>query len=124
MRIGQKLVLAGSAVLVLSALLHGSGYVKVTRAMAKSDAAENLVAAFKALWLMYSFHLALLGIVFYEASRAGRARRLVLLGALITASDAVIMFHFIGVFIGTIALTAATLLLLAGGFLLKGSRAV
>jgi hypothetical protein len=119
MKIGRWLIVAGSVVLVLSALLHGSGYLKVTGGLAKSDAALNLVAAFRALWMMYSFHLALLGAVFYEASRTARARLLVLLGALIPASDAVLMFHFLGVFMGTVALAVATLLLLAGGFLLK-----
>jgi hypothetical protein len=123
-KVGRWLIVAGSVVLLLSALFHGSGYAKVTGAVAKSDAAPQLVAAFKALWLMFSFHLVVLSAVFVVASRTAKAKRLVLLCTLIPASDTILLFHFAGVFIGTIALAVATLLFLAGGFLLpQGAEA-
>lgn len=123
MKIARWLIVAGSAVLFLTALLHGSGYVQVNRVVEKSAMKPFLVGGFKALWLMFSIHLLVLSAVFIVASQTPKGRRLVLLCTLIPAFDTILLFHFVGVFIGTIALAVATLLFLAGWFLLPQGTA-
>jgi len=122
-KIARWLIVAGSVVMFLTALLHGSGYVQVSRVVEKSAMKPFLVGGFKALWLMFSIHLLVLSAVFIVASQTPKGKRLVLLCTLIPAFDTILLFHFVGVFIGTIALAVATLLLLAGWFLLPQGEA-
>jgi len=117
------LILAGSVVLFLTALLHGSGYLQISRVLEKSAMTPFVTGGFKALWLMFSIHLLVLGAVFIAASLTRKGKRLVLLCTLIPACDTILLFHFVGVFIGTIALAVATLLFLAGGLLLPQGEA-
>ena len=124
MKIARWLIVAGSLVLFLTALLHGSGYAEISRVVEKSDMKSFLIDVFKALWLMFSIHLLVLSAIFILASRTPKGRRLVLLCTLIPAFDTMLLFHFVGVFIGTVALTVATLLFLVGGFLLPEGEAV
>ena len=123
MKIARWLIVAGSVVMFLTALLHGSGYVQVSRVVEKSAMKPFLVGGFKALWLMFSIHLLVLSAVFIVASQTPKGKRLVLLCTLIPAFDTILLFHFVGVFIGTIALAVATLLFLAGWFLLPQGEA-
>jgi len=122
-KIARWLIVAGSLVLFLTALLHGSGYAEISRAVEKSDMKSFLIDVFKALWLMFSIHLLVLSAIFIVASQTPKGRRLVLLCTLIPAFDTMLLFHFLGVFIGTVALAVATLLFLVGGFLLPESEA-
>ena len=118
MKIARGLIAAGSVVLFLTALLHGSAYGQVSRVLEKSGMGPFLTGGFKALWLILSIHLVLLSAVFMVASWTPKGRRLVLLCTLIPALDTVVLYHFVGVFIGAIALAVATLLFLVGGLLL------
>jgi hypothetical protein len=122
-KIGRWLIVAGSVVLFLTALLHGSGYLQVSRVLETSDMKPFLTGGFKALWLMFSIHLLVLSAIFIVAGLTPKGRRLVLLCTLIPACDTTLLFHFVGVFIGTIALAVATLLFLAGGLLLPQGEA-
>ena len=122
-KIGRWLIVAGSVVLFLTALLHGFGYLQVSRVVETSNMKPFLTGGFKALWLMFSIHLLILGAVFIAASRIPKGRGLVLLCTLIPACDTILLFHFVGVFIGTIALAVATLLFLAGGLMLPQGEA-
>jgi len=122
-KIARWLIVAGSAVLFLTALLHGSGYVQVSPWVEKSAMTPFLVGGFKALWLMFSIHLLVLSAAFIVASQTPKGKRLVLLCTLIPAFDTILLFHFVGVFIGTVALAVATLLFLAGWFLLPQGEA-
>jgi len=122
-RIARWLIVAGSLVLFLTALLHGSGYAEISRVVEKSDMKPFLIGGFKALWLMFSIHLLVLSAIFIVTSQTPKGRRLVLLCTLIPAFDTMLLFHFVGVFIGTVALAVATLLFLVGGFLLPEGEA-
>jgi hypothetical protein len=122
-KIARLLIVVGSVVLFLTALLHGSGYAEISRVVEMSGMKLFLIGAFKALWLMFSIHLLVLSAIFIVASQTPKGRRLVLLCTLIPAFDTVLLFHFVGAFIGTIALAVATLLFLVGGFLLPQAAA-
>ncbi len=124
MKTARWLIAAGSLILFCTALLHGSGYPKLSAAIESSGANPIVVGAFKALWLMFSAHAIVLSVVFVVASRTPGGKRLVLLCLLIPAFDLVLLFHFLGMFIGTISVAVATLLFLVGGLLLpQGSQA-
>jgi hypothetical protein len=122
-KIARWLIVAGSLVLFLTALVHGSGYAEISRVVEKSDMKPFLIGGFKALWLMFSIHLLVLSAIFIVTSQTPKGRRLVLLCTLIPAFDTMLIFHFVGVFIGTVALAVATLLFLVGGFLLPEGEA-
>ena len=117
-KVARWLILAGSVVLLATAVLHGSGFRKVSLMIAKSGLSPLAADALKALWLMFSIHLAVLSVVFVVASRTLAAKRLVLLCALIPVADTLLMFRFLGVFVGTISILSAALLFLIGGALL------
>jgi hypothetical protein len=119
----RGLIIAASVILFATALLHGWGYPKVSAEIAGSNARPLLVSAFKALWLVYSAHLIVLSLIFVAASRTPGGKRIVLIGLLIPALEVVLLFHFLGLFVGTIAVALAGVLLLAGGLMLpNGSQ--
>jgi hypothetical protein len=121
----RGLIVAGSVILFLTALLHGSGYKQLSAMIAGSNAAPLVISAFKALWLVFSAHLIVLSLIFVAASRTPGGKRIVLIGVLIPVFDVVLLSHFMGlVFFGTIAVALAGVLLLAGGLMLpSGSQA-
>ena len=125
MKTARGLIIAASVILFATALLHGSGYTKLSAEIARSNATPLVVSAFKALWLVFSAHLIVLSLIFVTASRNPGWRRIVLIGLLIPALDVVLLSHFLGLlFIGTIAVALAGVLLLAGGLMLpSGSQA-
>jgi hypothetical protein len=93
-KIARWLIVVGSVVLFLTALLHGSGYAEISRVVEMSGMKPFLIGAFKALWLMLSIHLLVLSAIFIVASQTPKGRRLVLLCTLIPAFDTVLLFHF------------------------------
>ena len=76
---------------------------------------------FKALWWSFSVTGIVLCPVIIWASRLPAGRGLVLLCTVIPAVTSVLMFCFLGVFIGSIIYSLATVLLLVGGLMLPGS---
>jgi len=115
--LNRWLAIAAAAVLVATAAIHGSGYASVSTAVGARGLNPALGDALRAVWLMISFHLVLLAIVVIVASGVERGRRIVLACALIPAADTVLLLHFVGVFVGSLALAAATLLLVSSGLL-------
>jgi hypothetical protein len=91
----RGMIMAGSAILFLTALLHGWGYPKISAEMAGSNARPLLVSAFKALWLVYSAHLIVLSLIFVAASGIPGGKRIVLIGLLIPALEATVPFPWI-----------------------------
>lgn len=125
MKTARGLIVAGSVILFLTALLHGSGYWKLSAMIAGSTAAPLVVSAFRVVWLSFSAHFIVLGLVFVAASRIPGGKRIILIGVLIPAFDVVLLAHFMGLFfVGAIAVALAGVLLLAGGLMLpSGSQA-
>ncbi len=117
MRTAKWLIVMGSIVLLATAVLHSTGYREVTEAIQATGAKPLLVSSVKALWLMFSIHLFVLSAVFVSAISVAGARRVILVAAAIPLADTVLLFHFVGIFIGTIALATATVLFLLGGLL-------
>ena len=124
MKTARGLIIAASVILFATALLHGWGYPKLSAEIAGSNARPLVVSAFKALWLVFSAHLIVLSLIFVAASRIPGGKRIVLVGLLIPAFDVVLLFHFLGLFVGTIAVSLAGVLLLAGGLMLPNGSQV
>ena len=66
---------------------------------------------------MFSVHLVMLAIVVILACGVSGGRRIVLACALIPAADTIVLLRFVGWFVGSISLAAATVLLVLGGML-------
>lgn len=116
-QLARWLVVAAGIILAGTAAFHATGYATVSNAIQASGAKPFLVAAVRALWLMFSAHLVLLAIVVVLASGVPRARPILLACGLIPAVDTVLLFHFAGLFIGTVSLAVAAVLLVVGGML-------
>jgi hypothetical protein len=114
----RLLVIVASIILFGTALFHASGYLGIARALEASSVKPFIGSAFKGLWLMFSAHLIVLGLVVLAASRSASGKRVILLCALIPVVDTALLLTFVGVFVGTALLAIAALLLLTGGLLL------
>jgi len=107
---------AAGIIMVLTAGLHAVGYVPLTRQLAASNLESFWLAGVKGLWLVFSLHLTIVGALFIAAAIAPRlAGRVVLsIAGLVPAGDTVMLLAFVGVFIGTISLGIAALLVYLG----------
>ena len=119
-RVSRWLIAGAGTLLVATAAVHAAGYPSVSTTVLTSGLSPPLIAAVRALWLMFSVHLVLLAIVVILAGGVPGGRRIVLACALIPAADTVLLLRFVGVFVGAVSLAAATALLVLGGLLWKG----
>ena len=118
MKAARWLVLIGSLLLFFGAILHLYGYTFVMPRIAATDAGPELVNVFKALWWSMSVPGIVLCPVIIWASRLPNGRGLVLLCTVIPAATGVLLFCFLGWFIGSIVFAIATVFLLVGGLML------
>jgi hypothetical protein len=123
MKLARLLVLLGSIVMFLGALLHVVGGLKgVFPVLEKADVAPLVAAAVKCVWLVVSAHGVLLAPVLVWISRLGQ-RSLLRYLALIPAVDAVLMFYFVGLFSGFYLVSTSALLLNVGAWLMPRDAA-
>ncbi len=120
-QVSRWLIIGAGIVLVATAALHTAGYPSVSSTMLASGLNADLVAALRALWLMFSAQLVVLAIVVILARSVPGGKRIVLACALIPAVDAALLLRFVGVFAGTLGLAMATVLLVLGGLLWQES---
>lgn len=112
-RITGIFCVAGSTLLVVTGVLHGSGYSQVRDAISKTNSPAFLKHVVPGLWAHFSIHLFILaafGIV--VAFSLQRVRILIALLALAAAADAAWAFWLAGFFVG-VALPAAAALCFA-----------
>ena len=121
MKAARVLVVIGTLLLLAVAMLLAYGYRFVMPVLAGTNIPPELLRAIKGLWLAMSVQLVLLCLVIVWASRLPNGRTLVLLCTLVPAAVTILLYCFVGVFIGSIGFTLATVLLAAGGFLLPKS---
>lgn len=118
MKIARLLVMIGSLLLLFGSILHLYGYTFVMPRVAATNAGPEILNVFKALWWSLSVPGIVLCPVIIWASRLPGGRGIVLLCTAIPAAIGILMFCFLGVFIGSIIFCVATLFLLVGGFML------
>jgi hypothetical protein len=108
----------GSFVLLVSAIVHTSGYGRlVHRIDAGAMVAPPLDGLLKAFWLLFSVELFFLGAIAFLGRSLKHGGRIVLLCGACTGVSALVMLRFLGAFPGVYLLAAATLLLVLGGTL-------
>src|SRR5262249_4285159 len=107
---------AAGIILVLTAGLHGVGYVPLTRQLAASHLESFWLAGVKGLWLVFSLDLTIVGALLIAVAIAPLlAGRVVLaIAGLVHASETVMLLALVCVFVGTISLGIADLLVYVG----------
>ena len=117
---GQWLIGAGCVTLFGAAIYHASFYTSMVRGMDASDAKPVHIAEMKALWLIFTLHLIILGVLTFSASRGASARQLILICSLVPLLDLLLCLKFLGMFPGIILLATVGLCFWAGAYLLPG----
>lgn len=123
MSLARWLILLGAIVLFCGAILHCIGYTFFIPVLLQSNLAPKYVNAVRAVWLVFSLHMTLLSIAIVWLSRLPGSRGLVIFLALIPTIDSIVMYHFVGLFVGTYAVGSAAILLLLGAWLLPRNYA-
>lgn len=120
-RYGRALVVAGSVVLIASAVLHGiGGFTVGFPALRASNLAPALQAGFRVVFLSLGWHWIVLAVIALVAGlSAARLRKLiVLICGLALLIEAAAGASMMGLFLGNELVGAAGVLLLCGGLLL------
>jgi hypothetical protein len=112
----RGLVGAAGIILLGTAAMHATGYRPLVEQLGSSSLQPAWLAGVKGLWLVFSLHLAILGILFLAAAvRPGLAGKGILaIAGLIPAGDTVMLLAFVGVFPGSVLLGLAALLIFTG----------
>ncbi len=111
-------VWTGSALLMLTALFHFTGYFEIPSSQSGAGSSSFFEASLRPLWLFASLHWTLTAAICVWVMKAEpRVARKILLGcAAIVFADAVLLYWFLGPFIGAAILAAAGLLLIVGAY--------
>ncbi|HVP56447.1 MAG TPA: hypothetical protein VMU45_15755 [Candidatus Eisenbacteria bacterium] len=125
MSLARWLILLASIVLFAAGLLHVVGYLYVMPGLLKSGVDPKFLGAVKCVWLVFTVELAVLAPAFVGISRRPGMRSLLLYLALIPVIDAILMYYFVGSFIGSNMVGGGAVVLLVGAWLLpRGSVSV
>ncbi len=125
MTTARWLILLASIALFCAGCMHVVAYSFLTPVLAKAGLDPKILGALKAVWLVFSVELMVLAPAFVWISRRPGARSLLLFLSLIPVIDAVLMYYFVGPFIGDYLVTAGAVLLVAGAWLLpRGQSSV
>lgn len=119
---GRLLVWTGSAVLLVTAIFHGSGYGSIIEAAQTPEIDPLIASVLRPLWLFPSLHWVMLAaLAILAVAHPSRLSRYVLLVcALVVGFDAGLLLVFLGPFVGEAMLAAAALLFVAGSLLTDG----
>jgi hypothetical protein len=117
------LIWTGCVLSVLGACAHLYGYTFTDQNFGGSNVRPDVIAAYRALFLMFAVPPFCLAPIFLLAMRMRGGKKIMLLGMLVPLASVVLLFHFLGIFVGTIIMTIATTPL-AIGILLWRDEAV
>ena len=119
MKLARWLILLGSIIMFVGALLHVvGGSLGVFPVLLKAGVDARVAGAVKCVWLVVSAHGVLLAPALVWISRRPGTGSLLRYLALIPLIDAVLMYVFVGFFAGFYIVAASALLLLAGAWLI------
>jgi len=102
----------------LGGLLHLLGYSRIIPVLVAAGMDATIVGAFKAVWLAFSIQFLVLAPAFIWIGRRPGARSLLLFLALVPVLDAILMYYFVGRFIGSYIVSAGAALVIIGAWLL------
>lgn len=124
MSLARWLILTASIILFAGALLHVVGYSFILPALLKAGIDPKLLGAVKCVWLVFTVELVILSPAFVWISRLQGMRSLLLFLALIPVIDGVLMYYFVGAFIGSNMIAAGSVFLVIGAWLLPRGRRI
>jgi hypothetical protein len=113
----RLLTLIGSIVLFASGLFHSAGYAMITSSLAKDPIQNELAGILKACWFLFSVEMLALAIIAFLARSVDRGGPIVLLCAAANATNALLLLHFLGFFIGVYLAGVVAVLFFIGGYL-------
>jgi hypothetical protein len=117
-KLARWLILLGSVVLFCGALLHLVGYRFLVPVVANTGIDPKVLGALKCVWLVFSVQILILSPALVWISRRPGGRSVLLYLALMPLIDGILMYYFVGSFIGSNIVAVGTVLLLVGGWLL------
>jgi hypothetical protein len=122
MKLPRWLILLGSILLFASGLLHLLGYPYIFPALLKAGIDRKLIGALKALWLAFTVSFVVVSAAFIFLSRRPQGRNLILFLCLLPLINAILMYSLVGPFIGSYVVSAGTVLVLIGAWLLPRNQ--
>lgn len=124
MKSSRILIWLGSVILTVTAIFHQTGYSTVVRDTSAAGVTEFLRSVGQGLWLYATYHwlfIAALGVV--VSLFPSRASVIVLLmSAAVVTGDALLLYAFVGPFIGELLLLVAALSYALGAILQVRTR--
>src|SRR5579859_4987310 len=114
MRTGRWLTWMGSVILFLTGIGHGTKFAQLQGMIQASSFKAPLDGIVRACWLVFSGEMVAIAVV---ASGMERGGRIVLICAATMILDGVLLFRFLGPFIGVYVTVAVAILFLAGGWM-------
>ena len=111
-------VWAGSALLAVTALFHLAGFPAISAPQTIDGAASFFEASLPPLWLFAGAHWLLIAFVCIVAEKSGQrlGRLLLRCCACVVLADALLLYWFIGPFVGVALLAASGLATTVGSF--------
>lgn len=117
MKTGRWLTWIGSVILFLTGIGHGTKFGQLQGMIQASNIKAPLDGIVRACWLVFSGEMAAIAVIAVVASVMAGGGRIVLICAATMILDGVLLFHFLGPFIGVYVTVAVAILLLAGGWM-------
>src|SRR5579859_113629 len=117
MRTGRWLTWMGSVILFLTGIGHGAKFGELQGMIQASNFKAPLDGIVRACWLVFSGEMVAIAVIAVVASGMERGGRIVLICAATMILDGVLLFRFLGPFIGVYVTVAVAILFLAGGWM-------
>ena len=117
MRTGRWLTWMGSVILFLTGIGHGAKFGQLQGMIQASNFKAPLDGIVRACWLVFSGEMVAIAVIAGVASGMERGGRIVLICAATMIVDGVLLFRFLGPFIGVYVTVAVAILFLAGGWM-------
>jgi hypothetical protein len=124
-RTAQFLVCLGSLIMIAGCALHSTlGYRAIFGPLDQIAAAHELVHGLKSIWFIFAWHGVVIGILALIAAfvRTAPHRPILFLCGIVPLADSIVMYAFLGPFIGDEIVFASAVAFLAAAALFPASQ--
>jgi glucose-6-phosphate-specific signal transduction histidine kinase len=123
MKTGRWFTWIGGALLFLTGIGHCLKIADIQKMIDASTLKLPLEAILKACWLAFGGEMVALAVIAIVASALGKGGRIVLLCAATMLANALVVYHFMGGFIGVYISVVVAVFFLAGGWMQSKAEA-
>jgi len=115
----------GGAILLITAVFHGTGLLSVKSVLAQSSIDPEWASVLSGLWVFVSWHWLVIAApsVWFAIRNSGNGRSMLFFCGIVAFGDFWWVLTLAGFFAGTALLLLASLCLLAGGWMANRKRA-